>query len=897
MDNNINWHALNVEQVLQQLQSERQGLSEKEVLRRHQLYGANQLGGIPRPHIILRFLKHFHNVLVYILLVAAVVALVLNQWTDASVIFGVVILDSIFSLFQEDKAEKSLQAIRDILAPMANVIRAGMHKTIPARVLVPGDIVYLRSGDKIPADLRLLESKNLQVQEAVLTGESTPVIKNLTAVAENTILPERSSMLYSGTTITCGRGIGVVTAIGGHTEVGKIGTLLTKMETVTTPLLEAMDSFGRWLALAILSAAAAIFLIGALVWHSSSGAMFMAVVGLVVAAVPEGLPPLLTIILALGVTRMAKLNAIIRHLPAIETMGTVNTICVDKTGTLTCNELEVQEIVTAPHDYTMRGAGEERKIFLQSQPIVARQYPELYKSICGVILCNDGNLSISGNVANNDPLDQALLAMHGVAEIDRHFIRESYPFNDVIPYESEHKFMATLHHDHTGRHFIYLKGAPETVLQMCNSQQVDGISAPLDCAYWQGKIEALALRGLKVIAVAVKDLANVQQDLQFKDIDRQFTFMALFGLIDPPRPEARAALAKCQGAGINVKMMTGDHAATAVTISSLLGIGNAYGVLTGDKIDAMSDEALANVATEVDIFARVLPQHKLRLVEALQRQGRIVAMTGDGVNDAPALRRANIGIAMGKRGTEIAKEASEMVLADDNFTTIVDAVAEGRSIYDSLKKAIIYVLPTSIAQALVVAFAIVFDLTLPLTAVQILWVNMVSTVTLSLSLGFEKKNYDVMKNQPRSLQESLLSPFLVWRTVFVSVLFGLGVFAVFCVESLMRQDLTTVRTVAVNMIVLGEAVYLINCRDMYRNVMRPQVLFGSKPMWIAIGSVIVLQLLFTYVPYMQYFFASTTISLMQWLYIGMFSLIIFFLIECEKLVIRKVQYFRRHTPL
>lgn len=889
METEILWHSLSVAETLQRLSVDVDlGLTANEVGQRQQLYGSNQLVVSRPPNLWWRFLRQFHHVLVYVLLGAAAIACYLRHWSDMSVILAVVVVDAIFGLIQEGKAEKALSAIRNWLAPMAEVVREGQRGTIEASDLVPGDIVCIRSGDKIPADIRLIETKSLQVQEAILTGEATPLEKSSIAVAADVSLSERYSMLYSGTIVTYGRAMGVVIATGINTEIGKISKLLLQVPAVITPLLRQMDAFGRWLAAGIVVAAIIIFSVGTLLWHDAGATVFMAVVGLVVAAIPEGLPPLLTIILALGVMRMVKVNAIVRHLPAIETMGTVTAICADKTGTLTCNELSVQKIVTLPYHYMVGDDDDHKELFLHDKPVTIVEHPDLATALRSAILCNDSDLLQIENQPRNysDPLDYALLALHGVAKMNAHFIREAYPRDDVIPYESEHKFMATLHHDHQGQHFIYVKGAPERILKMCRQQQVNGVAAALNLAYWQEQIEQLALQGLKVIAVAFKKLAVPQVELQFKDMDDQFIFIALFGLIDPPRPEARTAIAKCQQAGIRVKMITGDHAATAVTISSLLGIGNAHGILTGVEIDQMSDEELAQVAQDVDIYARVLPQHKLRLVEALQAKGEIVAVTGDGVNDAPALRRADIGIAMGKKGTEIAKEAAEMVLADDNFATIVAAIEEGRNVYDSLKKAVIYILPTGIAQALVVALAILFNWILPLTAIQILWVNMVSTVTLSLSLGFEKKESAVMKDQPRSAKTSILSSFLTWRTLFVSGLLVVAVFALFFIEPITQQNLAVMRTVAVNMIVLGETVYLINCRNVYNNVINFKALFGSKPMWVAIGAVLLLQSLFTYLPQAQQFFSSAAISWQQWSYIAGFSLGIFLLIELEKWIIR-----------
>lgn len=906
-----NWHALTVDEVLKKVNSNLTGLTIAEVKRRQQIYGANQLIVYKKPSLIIRFLRQFHNVLIYILLCSALITILLTQWVDTSVILGVVIINAIFGLIQEGKAERALAAIRDMLAPTANVVREGNSHIIAASELIVGDIVVVKAGDKVPADLRLFEVKNLRIQESILTGESVPVDKQIFPNDIVTSIHDRTSMAYSGTMVTSGRGTGIVVACAHDTEVGKISTMLAKLPQVITPLLQQMDVFGRGLTVAIILLAIATYLVGALIWHDSSANMFMAIVGLTVAAVPEGLPPIMTIILAIGVMRMAKRNAIVRRLPVVETMGSVTTICTDKTGTLTFNELEVQCIVCGEFSYCNELPAREVSIsphlvavekqnklqsnakdfILNGKNIVLDEHVELKNVINAAILCNDlepirdGAADSIAKLAS-DPLEIALLRLAPLAKINIHLLLKSYPRTDLIPYESEHKFMATLHHDHAGNGFIYVKGAPEKILNMCTSQRMNNRIEALNLAYWNERIVELARQGQKVIALAYKETSAQQQHLNFSDVESGLTIIAVLGLLDLPRKEALSAVKECQMAGIKVKMITGDHAATAITIAEKVGIDVTYGCLTGQDIDAMDDTAFAKVVSEVNVYARTTPQHKLRLVKALQVCGEVVAMTGDGINDAPALKQANIGIAMGRKGAEIAKEASAMVLVDDNFATIVHAVEEGRTIYDNLKKAILYILPTNIAQAFSVIVAILFGMVLPITAVQILWVNMISAVTLALALGFEPVTPDVMKYKPRPVKAPLLSGFLMWRTAFVSLVIVASVFILFLWERSLGVDLNTARSVAVNVIVLAQVVYLINCRRIYTSVLKTKIIFGGRAAWIAIAAVLGLQVLFTYVPIMQHFFGSAALDYLQWLRIGGVALIIFLLIEGEKWFVR-----------
>lgn len=889
------WHSLDVVETLNILKSnQEQGLNSSEVQLRQEQYGLNELVVNEPQSVIIRFLRQFHNILIYVLLLSAIITILMQRWVDTSVILGVIILNSIFGFIQEGKAEKALAAIRDMLSPMAKVIRNHKKTTILASELVPGDIIIIERGDKIPADLRILETRGLQIQESILTGEAHAVEKTTVAVKLVAPLAERFTLAYSGTLVTHGSGLGVVVATGLNTEIGKVSEMLKSVDVPTTPLQQQMNRFGYWLTAAILLLGAITFMFGFFVWHDSSQEMFMAIVGLIVAAIPEGLPPLLTIILALGVTRMAKRHAIIRRLPAVETMGAITTICSDKTGTLTCNELVVEDVVTTKNDYNVT----ENKVYVVSQndekkEVDLQKHHDFSTALLAGILCNDAELRyVDGKFEKyGDPLDQAILMLAYKAQTDSNLIKQAHPRTDLIPYESEHKFMATMHHDHeSGKTFIYIKGAPEHILSMCLLQQLNGISEPIDVEYWHKAIRKLAKRGEKVVAIARKEISSNAQALRFADIE-QLTMVALFGFIDPPRPEAKDAVAQCHAAGITVKMITGDHALTAQSIAKTLGIidenKDDYKILSGHDIESMGDKELALAVLDTNVYARTTPEHKLRLVKALQENNQVVAMTGDGVNDAPALRQADIGIAMGEKGTEIAKEAAAMVLTDDNFTTISHAVEEGRTIYENLKKTILYILPTNIAEAFVIIVAISLGWQPPITAVQILWVNMITAVTLSLALGFEPPAPDVMQQPPRPKNTPILSPFLAWRIGFVSTLLVLAVFILTLIERKIGADLVTTRTVAVNMIVAGEIVYLFNCRRIYKSAFTKEALFSSKPVLVAVLSALILQGLFTYVPFMQRFFATDAIDIMQWLRIVTISIFVFALIEIEKVFIRK----------
>lgn len=887
----MDWHAFNIDDVLADLKVNDQGLDQKAANERLEKYGPNCLKAVKRKSLWLRFFSQFNNVLIFILLVAALITALLAYWVDTSVILGVVVINAVIGVIQEGKAEKALDAIRNMLSLQAVVLRDGKRKTITADDLVPGDIVLLQAGDKVPADLRLFQTKSLQIQESALTGESYAVEKGIDPVKAHAALGDRSCMAYSSTLVTYGRGQGVVVETGEETEIGRISTLVAEAHALVTPLIRQIRVFGRWLTVAILALASTTFFFGYALRHYGFDELFMSAVGLAVAAIPEGLPAIVTITLAIGVTRMAKRKSIIRKLPAVETMGSITVICTDKTGTLTHNELTVNKIITAKNSFQVTGSGYQPKgdFQLNNNTIHLDDHPELKLAIRAATLCNDaqitkekGQWELQGN-----PTDGALLTLGMKANFDLSFEAKSKPRTDLIPFESEHKFMATMHHDHKGHGYIYLKGAPERILEMCSMQLLDGREEPVNESFWLEKIHQLAEQGQRVIAIATTSTKPEKLHLRFEDVEEGMTLLAIFGIIDPPRDEAIKAVASCQEAGIRVKMITGDHAITAKAIGQHVGMGNSDKVITGPELDELDVAHLITVADNINIFARTTPEHKLRLVKALQSHGAIVAMTGDGVNDAPALKQADVGVAMGIKGTEAAKEASEMVLADDNFASIRHAIEEGRTVYDNLIKAILFILPTNGGQAFMIITAIFFGQVLPITPLQILWVNMVTAVTLALSLAFEPAEKGVMQRPPRPPKEPILSSLISWRIIFVSILLVLGAFGLFIYEMSQGASLEIGRTIAVNTLVMGEAFYLLNCRKIYESTCSWKELTASRPVLFAIALVIIFQLLFTYLPLSQHFFGTANLEAIQWLYIVIFGMILYGIVELEKVLIRR----------
>jgi magnesium-transporting ATPase (P-type) len=886
------WHASGPDAVLDALDSSRMGLSQPEAQRRLEQHGANTLPAPPRRGPWLRFLLQFHNVLIYALLASALITGWLGHWVDTAVIVGVVLINALIGFIQEGKAEQALDAIRRMLSPHAQVLRDGQRRELPAESLVAGDIVFIASGDRVPADLRLLDVNSLHIDEAVLTGESAPVEKRTTPVGPESELGDRYSMAYSGTLVTYGMGMGVVAATGAATEIGRISTMLEQVPTLSTPLVRSLAGFSRWLTMAILVVSGLLFAFGTLLRGYSIEEMFQAAVGLAVAANPEGLPAIMTITLAIGVQRMARRNAIVRRLPAVEALGSVTVICSDKTGTLTRNEMTVQSVLTADALFEVSGAGYRPHggFALDGREAALAQHPELVDIGRAALLCNDASLVCRDGEWQlaGDPTEGALVTLALKAGLDQADERENLPRTDAIPFESQHRFMASLHHDHAGHGYVFLKGAPERVLALCATQRQGGADQPLQSLPWTARMEALAASGMRLLAVAMRQEADHRLELDFADVEAGgFTLLAVLGISDPPREEAVRAVAACRAAGIQVKMITGDHAATAGAIGMQLALADRIRAVNGASLDALDDAQLRTLIGQTEVFARASPEHKLRLVQALQECGEIVAMTGDGVNDAPALKRADVGVAMGRKGTEAAKEAAEIVLADDNFASIVAAVEEGRTAYDNIRKTIVFTLPTNGGEAGMVLVAILLGMTLPITPVQILWVNMVTEVTLSLALAFEQPESDIMRRSPRNTAEPLLSRWLAWRIVLVSVLLVLGSMGLFLWEMEHGAALETARTAALNTLVIGEIAYLFNCRHMTASALNWQGMAGSRYAVLAVAILLVLQLLLTYLPAMQAAFGTAALDLAAWGRIILFGVALMLLVELEKFLLRR----------
>jgi len=880
-------HAASIDDTLDRLDTRPEGLSAEEAARRLAEHGPNRLPEAKERNVVLRFLSHFHNVLIYVLLGAAVVTAALQHWVDTGVILAVVVVNAIIGFVQEGRAEQAMAAIRDMLAPQSTVLRDGQRISVEADNLVPGDVVQIEAGDRVPADLRLIRARGLKAEEAVLTGESVPVDKGTDPVASDAALGDRTSMLFSGTMISAGTGRGVVTATGPDTQIGRISGMLGEVETMTTPLVMQMDRFARWLTVFILIVAGTLLAYGYFIGDMGFSELFMAVVGLSVAAIPEGLPAVLTITLAVGVQAMARRNAIIRRLPAIETLGAVSVICSDKTGTLTRNEMMVASVAASGRVWEVIGegyapTGRVRHDGTEIDPTDDPQLPD-FARIAG--LCNDAVLREDASVwrIEGDPMEGALMAFAGKATGEGATPFTGWQRRDAIPFDAAHRYMATLDQGPDGQSVIHVKGAPEAILSLCTDQRAaDGGTEALDADHWQDRIEDLAGEGQRVIAVALREAPKDAGDIDHEDLDGKLTLIGLVGLIDPPRAEAIDAVAECHAAGIRVKMITGDHAATARAIGAQIGLRNTRDVLTGADVEAMDDARLAEAAVTTDIFARTSPANKLRLVTALQSRGLTVAMTGDGVNDAPALKRADAGIAMGRKGSEAAKEAADFVLADDNFASIAAAVREGRTVYDNIKKVISWTLPTNAGEALTIILALFAGMALPITPVQILWINLVTATTLGLALAFEPPEAGTMRRPPRPRNAPLLSGALVWQVILVSALFLAAVFGIYTYALTEKHSLALAQTMAMNMLVVLEILYLFYSRNLHGPSLTWAAAKGTRIVWICVGSVTAAQLAVTYLPPLQIVFGTEAVPVFDGLLILGIGVIFFALIETEK---------------
>ena len=892
------WHAVSAAEVVKRLATNgEKGLDAAEASTRLQKYGPNRLPEGKKRGPSMRFLAQFNNILVYVLLGAGFTKLMLNLWVDAGIIFGVVVLNALLGFIQEGKAEKALDSIRNMLSAEARTVRGGETRMMPAEQLVPGDVVILESGDKIPADLRLVDAKNLRTEEAALTGESVPADKGTNVMPANATVGDRENMAFSGTMVVSGRATGVVVATGSETELGRINQLLASVSSLETPLLRQIKTFGYAVTAAIGVISVLIFAYGKWVKGMDFVELFQAVVGIVVSLVPEGLPALITITLAIGVQRMAQRNAIIRRLPAVETLGSVSRICSDKTGTLTLMEMMVVSVVTAESAYQITGDGYAPEGEVRKDGKPAGKDPVL--ALMGRVsaLCNDAELFQQEGAwkVEGDPTEGALYPFASKLGTDRATEQAASPRTDAIPFESEHKFMATLHKSAAGKEALLVKGAPEVILEHCDRQQTaSSQAASLDRAHFMQASDRLAAQGERVLALAWLENPGVKVgSLAPADLPKTLVLLGLVGLLDPPRREAIEAVKECHGGGIRVTMITGDHKITAAAIAKMLGIGDGKTAITGGEIEDMDTATLQERVRDVDVFARASPEHKLRLVKAIQANKQIVAMTGDGVNDAPSLKKADIGVAMGIKGTEVTKEAAGMILADDNFASITAAVKEGRTVYNNIEKAILFLLPTNVAQALVIAVAIFFGFTMPITAPQVLWVNMVTSVALGLVISFEPHEIDVMSRAPRAVGRPIMTGFGIWRIVFVgSALLTYTLLAFFWMKSQGASD-ELARTVAVNAITIGQVFYLLNSRYLLDSSFSLTAHMGNKYLPLGIGAVVILQLLFTYAPPFQAMFGNQAIPLWVWPRLLAGGLLFFIVVEAEKLVIRSSDALRK----
>lgn len=884
------FHALEVDDVLRAVAGTTSGLTSDEAARRLAEHGRNELAQTAGRNPVVRFLAHFNNALIYFLLAASVTAFLLGHHVDAAVIMAVVLVNAVVGFVQEGKAEKALDAIRGLVSPQAHVLRDGRRVSLPVAEIVPGDIVLLEAGDRVPADLRLVRTHSLLIEEAILTGESVAAEKQEAPVPADAVLGDRRSMAYSGTLVASGQAMGVVVATGADTEIGRISTLLRDVQPMTTPLLRQINRFGTQITWIAVGAAAALFAFAVTLRGYTAVDALIVVVALAVGVVPEGLPAVITITLAIGVQRMARRNAAIRQLPAVETLGATSVICSDKTGTLTRNEMTARRMELAGGRVMVTGtgydpAGELRPLSVDDGQALRDAGRAL--ALAG-FLCNDAELrhadgrwSVAG-----DPMEGALVALAIKAGLDPETTRHAWPRLDAIPFDARHRFMATLNQAEDGSKRIFVKGAPDELLRLCALQADGEGTAPLDEKHWLGGIAAAAREGERVLGFAARTAPPAATAIDFPDID-ELVFLGLVGFIDPPRDEAITAIAECRSAGIQVKMITGDHGETAAAIARQLGLGDDPLVLTGRDLDGVADAELPRVAVDTTVFARTSPEHKLRIVKALQSTGAVVAMTGDGVNDAPSLKQADVGIGMGHKGTDAAREASQMVLLDDNFASIVAAVQEGRVVYDNIRKVTAWTLPTNGGEVLVVIAAILFNFTLPISAVQILWINLLTTATLGLVLAFEPAEPNIMRRRPRPADQGLLTPFMIWRVIFVSFLFLFIALGVFFYGLGRGADIATARTMVVNTIIVLEIFYLFNVRYIHRTSFSWRGALGTPAVLVAIAVVVAAQLAFTYLPVMHELFGSRPIRFTDGLLIVACGVAMMIVLEIEKNVIRR----------
>ncbi|QSZ41557.1 HAD-IC family P-type ATPase [Sulfurimonas aquatica] len=888
------WHSLEVDKIVELLESDlNDGLGPLSIKHREEQFGKNQLKAKKRDSKLKKFFMQFHNALIYILLSASLITALLHEWIDSGVIFGVVIVNVIIGYVQEVKAEEAINSLKEMMNTPAVVLRDGVKIAVSSVDIVPGDIVLLESGSKVPADLRLIECNDLKVDESMLTGESMSVMKNISLHNQDITINDRKNMAYSGTYVTYGRAKGIVVATSSHTELGKIAHLIEETTSMQTPLTKKISAFSKVLLYIILALATFTFFVG--MWHGNSAVeTFMASVALAVGAIPEGLPAAVTITLAIGVSRMATKNAIIRKLPAVETLGSVTTICSDKTGTLTQNKMSVTNLYASGVSYSVTGNGyEPRGEFFKDNKKIDSLDDSLKEVLRAGYLCNESYLvkkdteySIHG-----DPTEGSLVVCALKAGFEEHLLNTKFPRVDILPFESDRQYMVTLNRDvENSENILYLKGSIEKTLQICDFEVKDSEIVEINKELILKRVDEYASKGLRVLAIAKKVVSGDKIDNRL--LDNKFIFLGLQAMMDPPRQEAIDAVKESIGAGIKIIMITGDHALTAFSIAKMMSIipketpfeGS---VITGKELFNLTDTELIEKVAYVRVFARVEPEQKLRIVDALQERGEIVAMTGDGVNDAPALKQADIGIAMGMGGTEVAKEAADMILSDDNFSSIAHAVKEGRNVFDNLVKFITWTLPTNLGEGLVILFAIMLGITLPILPVQILWINMSTAILLGLMLVFEPKEANIMQRKPRDPKKPILTKSIIIQMLVVGFYMLIASYFMFNIALKNGHSVEYARTIAVNIFVFVELFYLFSCKELERSVFKTNI-FNNKLLLLGVAMMIFVQILYTHTNFMNITFKSEALDILTWSQIIIISVGVLFVVEIKRTIEAKL---------
>ena len=869
-ERHADWHALTIDAAAEKLAvNASQGLNPEEAARRLEQHGANAIREKPPRPLWRMFLDQFMDFMIMVLAAAAIISGIIGDLKDTLAIIVIVLLNAVIGFVQEVRAERAMAALKKMAAHTATVMRDGERQVIPAPDLVPGDIVHLEAGNVVPADLRLIHAAQLKVDEALLTGEATTVEKSTQAhPAGDLPLGDRRNMAFKGTTTTYGRGSGIVVATGMGTELGKIATMLDSGETLRTPLQKRLAAFGQKLGLAVLAICAIVFIAG-LVRGESLVLMFLTAVSLAVAAIPEALPAVVTISLALGARKMVQQNALIRRLPAVETLGSVTYICSDKTGTLTQNKMRVEELCTVATTLRQGDA-----------PPAQEPWNSLFAALA---LSNDANRDSHDNTTG-DPTEIALYlaaleAGHDKAEMEVATVRVF-----ELPFDSDRKRMTTVH-QHTDNFMAYTKGAPESVIPLCTCALSANGEEPLNREAILASAERMATQGLRVLAIARRHWPELPQEKNHENIESRLVFIGLVGLIDPPREEAREAVRLCKSAGITPVMITGDHGATALAIARQLGIANdGDGVITGQQLATMDEDEFRRQVAHIRVYARVDPAQKIRIVEALQARGEFVAMTGDGVNDAPALKRADIGVAMGKGGTDVAREASSLVLLDDNFATIVGAVREGRRIFDNIRKFIRFAMTGNSAEIWVIFLAPFLGLPIPLLPIHILWVNLLTDGLPGLALAAEPAEKGIMQRLPRPPKESIFAHGMWQHIVWV----GLSIAAVslFVQAWAINTGSAHWQTMVFTVLTLSQMAHVMAIRSERESLLR-QGFFSNKPLLGAVAITFLAQMATIYVPFLNEIFSTEPLTLSELLACLLLSLLVFIVVEIEKLLVRK----------